>query len=107
MDWHPTQDIVVAVGDRISIYEVQSDVLHTIEDRAEEVLMLCVAWHPSGKFFVTGDYGDFEYHHPPLLQYWTADDQANSHHAVYLVNGNVTAEAPQFVHPENLEIEIG
>lgn len=75
LDWHPTRDIVVVVGDRISIYDVQSDALDAIEDRAENVLMLCVAWHPSGEFFVTGDYGDFEYHHPPLLQYWAADGQ--------------------------------
>ena len=38
-------------------------------------LMLCVTWHPSGAFFVTGDYGDFEFHFPPLLQFWTYEGQ--------------------------------
>ncbi|MDF1697668.1 MAG: WD40 repeat domain-containing protein [Saprospiraceae bacterium] len=42
-------------------------------DEEIEVLMLCVAWHPDGTFFVTGDYGDFVEHYPPLLQYWTRD----------------------------------
>ena len=35
--------------------------------------MLCVSWHPSGEFFVTADYGDFEYNYTPLLQYQNKD----------------------------------
>lgn len=71
VNWHPSKDIIIAVGDRISIYDLQADTLHHIEDRKEDVLMLCVEWHPSGELFVTGDYGDFEHNYPPLLQYWT------------------------------------
>jgi WD40 repeat protein len=71
LDWHPTKDLVVAVGDKISIYDFNTDAIYPIEDRKEEVLMLCVAWHPSGNFFVTGDYGDFDKNHPPLLQFWS------------------------------------
>jgi WD40 repeat protein len=71
LDWHPTKDLVVAVGDKISIYDFSTDAISPIEDRKEEVLMLCVAWHPSGNFFVTGDYGDFDKNHPPLLQFWS------------------------------------
>ena len=75
LDWHPEKNLIVAVGEDISLYDVESDSLWHIEDRTEEIetLMLCVAWHPSGTFFVTGDYGDFEYGYPPLLQYWTAE----------------------------------
>ena len=75
LDWHPAENLIVAVGEKISWYHYELDVLKHIDDRSEEIeiLMLCVAWHPNGKFFVTGDYGDFEYQYPPLLQYWTYD----------------------------------
>lgn len=75
LDWHPSKDIIIAVGDRISIYDLKADTLYHVEDRKEGVLMLCVEWHPSGDFFVTGDYGDFEHPFPPLLQFWTADGE--------------------------------
>ena len=75
LDWHPDENLIVAVGEKISWYHYELDSLQTIEDRSEEVLMLCVAWHPNGDFFVTGDYGDHEYHHPPFLQYWTYEGQ--------------------------------
>lgn len=77
LDWHPQENLIVAVGENITLYNYELDILKHIDDRSEEieVLMLCVAWHPNGKFFVTGDYGDFKYHYPPLLQYWTYDGQ--------------------------------
>jgi WD40 repeat protein len=75
LDWHPNENLIVAVGEKITLYDYESGSLKHIEDRTESILMLCVAWHPNGKFFVTGDYGDFEYHYPPLLQYWTYDGQ--------------------------------
>lgn len=73
LDWHPSKDIIVAVGENISIFDLETNTLTNILDRKEEVLMLCVEWHPSGEFFVTGDYGDFEYNYPALLQFWTHD----------------------------------
>jgi len=73
LDWHPTENLIVAVGDYITWYHYEMDSLKNIEDREKDVLMLCVDWHPSGTFFVTGDYGDFEYHYPPLLQFWSYD----------------------------------
>lgn len=72
LDWHPSKDIIVAVGEKISLYDLSSDSLRHINHREHEVLMLCVDWHPSGKLFVTGDYGDFENNYPPFLQFWTA-----------------------------------
>ena len=73
LDWHPKKNIVVGVGERISIYDFDNDSIYNIKPRKEEVLMLCVAWHPNGNLFVTGDYGDFEKNYPPLLQFWSAD----------------------------------
>lgn len=75
LGWHPGENLIVAVGDRISLYNYDLDSLWNIEDRTEDVLMLCVNWHPSGAYFVTGDYGDFTNHYPPLLQFWEYDGQ--------------------------------
>lgn len=72
ISWHPSKNILVAVGSQISIYNLDDDTLKTVKSREAEVLMLCVEWHTSGNFFVTGDYGDFDKGYPPLLQYWTA-----------------------------------
>ena len=73
LDWHPEKNIIIAVGERISIYDFNTDSIYDIKPRKEDVLMLCVAWHPNGEFFVTADYGDFENDYPPLLQFWSAD----------------------------------
>lgn len=75
LDWHPSENIIVAVGELISIYNFHQDSIRNIKPREEDVLMLCVAWNPNGEFFATGDYGDFEYNYPPLLQYWSADGE--------------------------------
>ncbi|MEM6723781.1 MAG: WD40 repeat domain-containing protein [Bacteroidota bacterium] len=75
LDWHPTENLIIAVGEDISWYHYDLDSLRTFEDRPEAILMLCVDWHPNGQFFATGDYGDFEVPHPPQLQYWTYDGQ--------------------------------
>ena len=73
LDWHPEKDIVVTVGEKITLYDYETDSMKHIKNWKEAMLMLCVAWHPKGEFFVTGDYGDFTNHYPPLLQYWTSD----------------------------------
>lgn len=71
LSWHPQKSLIVVVGEYISIYDYDTDSLKSIIPRPEEVLMLSVAWHPSGAFFVTGDYGDNFKPLPPLLQFWT------------------------------------
>ncbi|MGB3466349.1 MAG: WD40 repeat domain-containing protein [Cyclobacteriaceae bacterium] len=70
LDWHPTENKLVTVGEKICIYDYEQDSVYSFEDRDEDVLMLSVAWHPSGEFFSTGDYGDYDYDYPPLLQFW-------------------------------------
>ncbi|MBK8966869.1 MAG: DUF4440 domain-containing protein [Lewinellaceae bacterium] len=73
LDWHPTQNIVATVGHHIALYDTDQEKLTAITPRPEDVLMLCVAWHPTGAFFATGDYGDYEKNYPPLLQFWSSD----------------------------------
>ncbi len=70
IDWHPRNNTFITVGDKIRIFDFEGNLLRMIVHRKEEVLLLCVAWHDSGDFFVTGDYGDNQYHYKPLLQFW-------------------------------------
>ena len=46
--------------------------------------ILTVKWHPSGKFFASGDYGHEKEGKPTLLQYWKEDGtkhkEMNGHH---------------------------
>lgn len=73
IDWHPSKNIFITVSDKIRILSIEGNLLKTIKNREEDVLLLSVAWHKSGLFFVTGDYGYDEY--KSLLQYW--DEQGN------------------------------
>lgn len=73
LDWHPSKNILVTVSDKIRFFSIEGDALKTIKHRQEDVLLLSVAWHKSGTFFVTGDYGDEK--DKSLLQYW--DEQGN------------------------------
>ena len=71
MDWHPSQNILVTVGDKIRMYDINGNLLKSIQHRPEDVLLLSVSWHNSGDFFVTGDYGDTQNNYKPLLQFWS------------------------------------
>ncbi|MFH6969508.1 WD40 repeat domain-containing protein [Flavobacterium sp. FlaQc-28] len=68
VDWHPKKNIVVAVSDKIRLFDIQGNLIKSVKHRTEEVMLLSVAWHKSGSFFVTGDYGDAQ--NKSLLQYW-------------------------------------
>jgi len=71
IDWHPDGKRLVVVSDKIRLFDTSGNLLKSIRHRPESVLLLSVAWHPSGAFFVTGDYGDSE--NKSLLQYWSQD----------------------------------
>lgn len=73
IDWHPKKNIFITVGDKIRIFDIDGTLLKTIKHRQEDVLLLCVAWHNSGDFFVTGDYGDYQNDYKPLLQFWNTN----------------------------------
>jgi len=75
LSWHPTKNIIATVGFQIAIYDVDNNQIQKIKPRPVDVLMLSVAWHPSGDFFVTGDYGDYIENYPALLQFWNADGE--------------------------------
>ena len=72
LHWHPSKNIFLTVSTNIRMYTLEGTLLNKIQNRPEEVLMLCVQWHPSGEFFVTGDYGTYD-GVKPLLQFWNYD----------------------------------
>ena len=73
IDWHPQKDEVIALSDEIRYYDASLELKSREKHRPEEVLMLCIEWHPSGDFFVIGDYGDYLKPHPAQLQWRAAD----------------------------------
>jgi WD40 repeat protein len=68
VDWHPKKNILTTVTDKIRFFDIEGNLLKSIKHRQEEVMLLSIAWHKSGDFFVTGDYGDEK--DKSLLQYW-------------------------------------
>ncbi len=73
VDWHPGKNLFITVSDKIRLFDIEGNLQKTIRHRPEEVMLLSVAWHNSGTFFVTGDYGDQK--DKSLLQY--RDEQGN------------------------------
>lgn len=73
IDWHPTKNILTAVGSQIGIFSYLGDTLNIFAPRAEEVLILCVEWHPTGDFFAIGDYGEAQNAENKLIQIWNTD----------------------------------
>lgn len=73
--WRPSGDRIVTVGARITLHDARGkpikQVMHRPEAEDGDQLLLCVAWHPSGEFFVVGDYGTEA--DDPVLQFWSAD----------------------------------
>ncbi len=70
LDWHPHKNQLSLLSNRIRTYNARGKLLGLTQHRAEQVLMLCIDWHPEGKFFALGDYGDVDVPHPPVLQFW-------------------------------------
>ncbi len=69
IDWHPKKNIITTITDKIRFFDIEGNLLKSIKHRQEEVMLLSIAWHNSGDFFVTGDYGDEK--DKSLLQYWS------------------------------------
>lgn len=68
LDWHPKKNILTTVTDKIRFFDIEGNLLKSIKHRQEDVMLLSIAWHKSGDFFVTGDYGDEK--DKSILQYW-------------------------------------
>ncbi|MBI2429553.1 MAG: hypothetical protein HYV29_12315 [Ignavibacteriales bacterium] len=73
MDWHPSKNIIAVSGDDIRIVDTAGITHKVIKHREEHTGVLSIRWHPSGNFFVTGDYGHRNEGVETLLQFWWAD----------------------------------
>jgi WD40 repeat protein len=67
--WHPKKNILATVADKIRFLDLNGNLIKSIKHRPEDVMLLSIAWHKSGNFFVIGDYGDEK--DKSLLQYWS------------------------------------
>ncbi len=66
--WHPKKNMLTTVTDKIRFIDMNGNLIKSLKHRPDEVMLLSIAWHKSGDFFVTGDYGDEK--DKSLLQYW-------------------------------------
>jgi WD40 repeat protein len=73
LDWHPHKDILLVSSDEILLYDISGKLLKMIKHRKEQTGVLSVTWHPTGNFFVSGDYGHENEGTPTLLQFWKED----------------------------------
>ena len=74
--WHPKEDKIVTVGEFITLQDGNGKTLKQVSHRPEArgmILLLCVEWHPSGEFFVVGDYGNKDTGDAPTLQWWSSE----------------------------------
>lgn len=69
LSWHPEGLKIATVGSKLGFFNLETEAVQTIAHRDTPVLMLSIAWHPSGDFLALGDYGDYEQKLPPLLQF--------------------------------------
>lgn len=75
VEWRPNGDRMVTLGARITLHDAQGQPMKQVTHRPEaedgDQLLLSAAWHPSGEFFVVGDYGTEV--DDPVLQFWSAE----------------------------------
>jgi WD40 repeat protein len=75
VDWHPHENKLAVSGDDIRIMDTAGNTLKVIKHRKEQTGILTVRWHPSGDFFVSGDYGHFYEGIPSLIQFWNKNGE--------------------------------
>jgi WD40 repeat protein len=75
IDWHPTEEKILVVEEDIVVLDEHSDVvLATYDDGSKNKGILTCQWHPSGKFFVIGDYGhENEGAEPSYVRYFDVE----------------------------------
>lgn len=72
--WHPTDNLIITASDEIRMWDANAGKqLKVFRHRPEELGVLTVQWHPSGKLFASGDYGHHKEGKGSLLQLWNTD----------------------------------
>ncbi|MBA2331104.1 MAG: hypothetical protein H0V91_15985 [Flavisolibacter sp.] len=75
IDWHPNKNVFIATNFQINLIDTLGNFLKEMPHQNKNALILCTKWHPSGKYFVIGDYGYNEEgkNVPSLLHFWSED----------------------------------
>lgn len=75
LDWHPTENSFIACNFEITHFSADGRPLRVMQHTNPQAIILCVQWHPSGQYFVLGDYGhNWEGENvPSLLHFWKPD----------------------------------
>lgn len=75
IDWHPSQNKLLAVEEDIYVIDIDNDkLLATYNDGSAGKGILCCQWHPTGNGFATDDYGhENEGREPSLIRFWKTD----------------------------------
>ena len=73
LSWHPDESVITMVSGRIGNYNLETEQMQLWDSRKEEILLLSVAWYPSGDFFALADYGDNYKNYPAQLQFHKPD----------------------------------
>ncbi len=75
LDWHPSKNIMVAANFQINLFDADGRTLNKMEHTNKAAIILSASWHPSGEFFVIGDYGyNWEGENvPSLLHFWSQE----------------------------------
>jgi WD40 repeat protein len=79
--WHPTTDVLVTVGEFVTIHDLSNDepaepnrIRHR-PDAEGHCLLLGVDWHPSGEYFTVSDYGNPDTGDHPTIQFRSPDGE--------------------------------
>lgn len=77
LDWHPYKNVFATGNFEIQIYDSACQEIKLMQHANKEAIILCIKWHPSGGFFVIGDYGyNWEGKNvPSLLHFWSPEGQ--------------------------------
>jgi WD40 repeat protein len=76
--WSPDDERIVTVGEFIVLHDHSGNIRKTIPHRPKSkgfLLLLSVDWHPSGEFFVVGDYGNYDTGESAALQWWSREGE--------------------------------
>jgi WD40 repeat protein len=72
LSWHPTKNMVAAADEDVRLFDTETGKeLLAVKISDIPKAILCVRWHPSGKFFATGDYGHEGETEPSFLKFFS------------------------------------
>jgi WD40 repeat protein len=78
IDWLSGKNYFMVLSDSMRMYDTAGTRIWERAHRDQQPgfsLLLSIAWHPSGRYFALGDYGNEEKGVKPLLQFWSTEGE--------------------------------